>query len=140
MRARGVEPPRAQAHRDLNPTRLPVPPRPRAAKGSPGTGGSHWHDGRVARAEQPPLASPEADDATAGRDGTRSRVAGALLRIELPLACWLALAAVLALITTRVRDWYVMTDEMRYERLALSIARTHSLVPRIHGVDVHSFS
>ena len=28
MRARGVEPPRAEAHRDLNPARLPVPPRP----------------------------------------------------------------------------------------------------------------
>ena len=29
MRARGVEPPRAEAHRDLNPARLPIPPRPR---------------------------------------------------------------------------------------------------------------
>src|SRR5215218_6260671 len=29
MRARGIEPPRAEAHRDLNPARLPVPPRPR---------------------------------------------------------------------------------------------------------------
>ena len=28
MRARGLEPPRAFAHRVLNPTRLPVPPRP----------------------------------------------------------------------------------------------------------------
>jgi hypothetical protein len=32
MRARGVEPPRAEAHRDLNPARLPVPPRPRRYK------------------------------------------------------------------------------------------------------------
>ena len=29
MRARGLEPPRAFAQRDLNPSRLPVPPRPR---------------------------------------------------------------------------------------------------------------
>jgi hypothetical protein len=29
VRARGLEPPRAEAHRDLNPARLPVPPRPR---------------------------------------------------------------------------------------------------------------
>ena len=29
MRARGLEPPRAEAHRDLNPARLPVPPHPR---------------------------------------------------------------------------------------------------------------
>ena len=32
MRARGLEPPRAEAHRDLNPARLPVPPRPRGYK------------------------------------------------------------------------------------------------------------
>ncbi len=32
MRARGVEPPRAEAHRDLNPARLPVPPHPRDPK------------------------------------------------------------------------------------------------------------
>ena len=29
VRARGLEPPRAFAQRDLNPPRLPVPPRPR---------------------------------------------------------------------------------------------------------------
>ena len=34
MRARGVEPPRAEAHRDLNPARLPVPPRPRTLRAS----------------------------------------------------------------------------------------------------------
>ena len=33
MRARGLEPPRAEAHRDLNPARLPVPPRPRMRQG-----------------------------------------------------------------------------------------------------------
>ncbi len=35
MRARGLEPPRAEAHRDLNPERLPVPPRPRGWSVSP---------------------------------------------------------------------------------------------------------
>jgi len=39
-----------------------------------------------------------------------------------------------------VRDWFDMTDELRYERLAVSVARSGSLVPRIHGVDVESFS
>ena len=29
MRAEGIEPPRAEAHRDLNPARLPISPRPR---------------------------------------------------------------------------------------------------------------
>ena len=32
VRARGLEPPRAEAHRDLNPARLPVPPRPRSPR------------------------------------------------------------------------------------------------------------
>lgn len=46
---------------------------------------------------------------------------------------WLALAASLAVATTRVVDWFVMTDELLYERLALSIARTGSPLPRVHG-------
>ena len=32
MRARGLEPPRAFTQRDLNPPRLPVPPRPRGSR------------------------------------------------------------------------------------------------------------
>lgn len=50
------------------------------------------------------------------------------------------LAAPLSVFATRVRDWFDMTDELRYERLAISIARTHSLVPRVHGVDIQSLS
>src|SRR5262249_36422462 len=46
---------------------------------------------------------------------------------------WLALAAVLAVLTTRVADWYVMTDELLYERLAISIGQLHSPLPHIHG-------
>ncbi len=45
---------------------------------------------------------------------------------------WLALGAALSAVTRRVADWFVMTDELLYERLALSIARTHSPVPRVH--------
>jgi hypothetical protein len=56
------------------------------------------------------------------------------------LGLWIAVGLVLSDVTGRVRDWFDMTDELRYERLAISIARTHSLVPRIHGVDVESFS
>jgi hypothetical protein len=48
-------------------------------------------------------------------------------------ALWLALAAVLAAATTRVVDWYVMTDELLYERLAISIVHLHSPLPRMHG-------
>jgi hypothetical protein len=48
------------------------------------------------------------------------------------LALWLAAAAGLQLLTTRVADWFVMTDELLYERLAISIARGHSPLPRVH--------
>jgi hypothetical protein len=48
-------------------------------------------------------------------------------------ALWLALAACLAVLTTSVVDWYVMTDELLYERLAISIAQLHSPLPDIHG-------
>lgn len=46
---------------------------------------------------------------------------------------WLALGAGLATLTSRVGDWFVMTDELLYERLALSIVRVHSPLPEIHG-------
>jgi hypothetical protein len=46
---------------------------------------------------------------------------------------WLALGAGLAVLTTRVVDWYVMTDELLYERLAISVAHHHSPLPEIHG-------
>src|SRR6476619_1950996 len=48
-------------------------------------------------------------------------------------ALWLALAGVLATLTTQVKDWYVMTDERLYERLAVSVAQRPSPPPRIHG-------
>ena len=58
-----------------------------------------------------------------------------LLRI-LPIrlaALWLALAAGLAILTTRVVDWYVMTDELLYERLAISVGQLRSPLPHVHG-------
>src|SRR5262245_11631810 len=53
---------------------------------------------------------------------------------------WAVLGGILAVVTSSLGDWYTMTDEMRYERLAISIAQTHSLVSRIPGVDIRSFS
>jgi hypothetical protein len=50
------------------------------------------------------------------------------------LALWLAAGAVLQALTTRVADWFVMTDELLYERLAISVARHHSPLPRVHEV------
>src|SRR5919109_1612747 len=48
-------------------------------------------------------------------------------------AMWLTLAGVLAVLTSRVTDWYVMTDELFYERLAISVAHGGSPLPRVHG-------
>ena len=48
-------------------------------------------------------------------------------------ALWLVLAGVLAVLTTRVVDWYIMTDELLYERLAISIGQLHSPLPHVHG-------
>jgi hypothetical protein len=48
-------------------------------------------------------------------------------------AMWLVLGGGLALLTTQVADWYVMTDELLYERLALSVAQLHSPLPHVHG-------
>src|SRR5215213_9815005 len=45
----------------------------------------------------------------------------------------LALGWILSLATTRVKNWFVMTDELYYERLAISVAHTGSLLPRLHG-------
>ncbi|MDX6453454.1 MAG: Dolichyl-phosphate-mannose-protein mannosyltransferase [Gaiellaceae bacterium] len=63
------------------------------------------------------------------------------VRDGVPLAVlWILAASVLAELTTRALDWFAKDDELRYERLAISIARTHSLVPRIHGVNIESYS
>ena len=45
----------------------------------------------------------------------------------------LGLGWLLSLATTRVVNWFVMTDELYYERLAVAVAQTSSLLPRIHG-------
>src|SRR6478752_5241272 len=57
-----------------------------------------------------------------------------------PIALWLVAGAVLSAFTGRVADWFVMTDELLYERLALSVDRLHSPVPHVHGVVVGSIN
>ena len=52
------------------------------------------------------------------------------------VALALCLGGILSLATTRVVNWFVMTDELHYERLAISVAHTGSLLPRIHGEHV----
>ncbi len=62
-----------------------------------------------------------------------------VLGIEWPLiALWVAFALALSAITGAVKDWFVMTDELVYERLAISIAKTGSPLPHIHDQFVRS--
>jgi len=68
-----------------------------------------------------------------GREGRRALLAVAR-RDELWLAgLWLAFASGLAVVTSQIVDWYVMTDELLYERLAISVGRLHSPVPHVHN-------
>src|SRR3954463_2394665 len=54
--------------------------------------------------------------------------------LALILGLWMGASAFLDLLTTRVRDWFVMTDEMLYSKFAIHIAQTGSPVPRLHEV------
>ena len=69
----------------------------------------------------------------------RSLVMRSLSRIEWPLiALWVAFALALSQITGEIKDWFVMTDELVYERLAISIAKTGSPLPHIHDQFIRS--
>jgi hypothetical protein len=56
----------------------------------------------------------------------------------LVVGLWMVAALGVSAITGRITDWYVMTDELVYERLAISAARTGSPVPRIHETFIRS--
>ena len=58
----------------------------------------------------------------------------------LAVLLWIIAATFLSELTTRSLDWFAKDDELRYQQLAISIAKTHSLVPRIHGVNIGSYS
>jgi hypothetical protein len=49
------------------------------------------------------------------------------------LAIWAAAATALAIPARRVVDWFWMTDELLYERLAFSVVKTGSPLPSLHG-------
>ena len=59
-------------------------------------------------------------------------------RVGGAVVVWAGSAAVLGVLTSHVRDWFVMTDELLYERLALSVVHTDSPLPRVHGVSISS--
>ena len=75
--------------------------------------------------------SPASTAATAG--SARPRLA-ALARVWVPLlGLWAVLATGLSILTTKIVNWYLMTDELFYERLAISVLEHRSPLPRIHG-------
>jgi hypothetical protein len=55
------------------------------------------------------------------------------------VAIWGVIAVCLSRLTVRVRDWFVMTNELLYERRAISVVRDSSPLPRLHGELIPSF-
>jgi hypothetical protein len=55
-----------------------------------------------------------------------------LLHAPAIVGIWIVSGVALAAVTTRVTDWFVMTDELLYERLAINIYRLGTLVPHVH--------
>lgn len=68
------------------------------------------------------------------------KVRRATLPTLLVVALWLGAAAAFAAATSRVADWFVMTDELLYERLALSVDRLGSVIPHVHGETVSNLN
>jgi hypothetical protein len=64
-----------------------------------------------------------------------------VLGLEVPLLLlWALLASILSVIAANVRDWNAMTDELVYERLAISVSQLHSPLPHLHGELVRSLA
>ena len=61
----------------------------------------------------------------------RAASGAALLVVWGGVSAWLAVG-----FTSRVRDWALQNDELLYEKLARSVATTHSPVPELHGTAV----
>lgn len=57
--------------------------------------------------------------------------------LEVPLVVlWVVLATIFSTIADHVRDWNAMTDKLVYERLAISIGQTGSILPHLHDQSV----
>ena len=64
-----------------------------------------------------------------------------VLGLELPLlGLWFVLATIVALVAEHVGDWNDMTDELVWERLAVSVGQGHSILPTLHGQVIRSLS
>lgn len=56
------------------------------------------------------------------------------------LGIWIAAGVALSALTGRVRDWFVMTDELLYTRFAINSARDLTPVAHLHGEVVQSLA
>jgi hypothetical protein len=66
-----------------------------------------------------------------------TRVRSFAVQMEWRLAVLVGgIATVLAVTVAHAHDWFVMTDELLYERLAINAAHTFSPLPAIHGHSV----
>ena len=63
----------------------------------------------------------------------------AMRRVLPILGLWCALSIGLAAVTTRVADWFAMPNELLYERRAISVAQSLSVLPRVRGELVSTF-
>ena len=70
----------------------------------------------------------------------RVRARFPLIRLALVAALWLGIAEVLWQCTRHVADWFVMTDELYYERLAISVDRLHTPFAHVHGQSVSNIN
>jgi hypothetical protein len=78
---------------------------------------------------------------TAVTDAWLERLRAFLLRIDRPLtAIYGVVATTLAIVAANVQDWFVMTDELLYERLAISVASTFSPLPTVSTSSTRSSS
>ncbi|MEX2211458.1 MAG: hypothetical protein WD689_06815 [Gaiellaceae bacterium] len=73
-------------------------------------------------------------------------VAAALVPLRRPrlgllaiVATWLGAGLVLSRVTTRVFDWMVMTDELFYERLGISVADSGSPLAMVRGEPIDNY-
>src|SRR5881394_3425439 len=70
----------------------------------------------------------------------RARVLALLRRIDLPIVAIVAIAFLwIEHYVARATHWGVMTDELQYVRLAVSVGDDHTVVPHLHGQYVHIY-
>jgi len=71
---------------------------------------------------------------------TRVRIPHLAARVAPPLLAWGIGALVSGFFASKIIGWYVMSDELQYAKLAISVADNLSLTPHLRGEDVGIYS